>query len=256
LRVQVISAVETDLMAAVDAAPIQQALAPDAKAAPAPPQAVDPVRQAVDVARASAATRQTSLAPLFADLAQAQAAPALPVDVKAAIGQLLALRMPFSGPITVEGVRQAIAQSGLFLEARLTATEAPAIPDLKSALLTLQRALIAAPAADPAPRSHPTITPPPVRDAALTAQAPARPTLSANDDAGGAIQHLAREVDGAVARQVLHQLASLPDGATRAWMFELPLATPQGTALAQFEIDGDGSRSTSNRSDPCTCTWV
>ena len=243
LRVQVISPVETDLMAAMDAVQVQQVLAPDAKVAPPTPATAGLLRQAVDAARASAATRQASLAPLFADLAQAQAAPALPADVKAAIGQLLALRMPFSAPITAETVKQAIAQSGLFLEAHLTAAEPPAAPDLKSALLTLQRALAAAPAADPAPRPHPTITAPPVRDAALTAQAPARPTLSAGDNAGVVIQHLAREVDGAVARQVLHQLASLPDGSTTAWMFELPIATPQGTALAQFEIDRDGAAS-------------
>ena len=240
LRVQVISAVETELMAAADTVQQAQMLAPDAKPATPPPPLPNPVRQAVDVARASAATRQTSLAPLFADLAQAQAAPALPAAVKAAISQLLALRMPFSGLITAETVKQAIAQSGLFLEAHLTETESPAAPDLKSALLTLQRALTAAPAAEPAPRAHPVITAPPVRDAVLTGQAPARPTLSTGDDVGVVIQHLARGVDGAVARQVLHQLASLPDGQTTAWMFELPLETPQGAAIAQFEIQRDG----------------
>jgi hypothetical protein len=249
LRVQVISAVETELMAAADTVQQAQMLAPDAKPATPPPPLPNPVRQAVDVARASAATRQTSLAPLFADLAQAQAAPALPAAVKAAISQLLALRMPFSGLITAETVKQAIAQSGLFLEAHLTEAESPAAPDLKSALLTLQRALTAAPAAEPAPRAHPVITAPPVRDAVLTGQAPARPTLSTGDDVGVVIQHLARGVDGAVARQVLHQLASLPDGSTTAWMFELPIATPQGTALAQFEIDRHGAGSGAEAAD-------
>jgi catechol 2,3-dioxygenase-like lactoylglutathione lyase family enzyme len=248
LRVQVISAVETELMA-VDTVQQAQTLAPDAKPATQPAPLPNPVRQAVDVARASAATRQTSLAPLFANLAEALEAPSLPAAVKAAIGQLLALRTPLSGPITAETVKQAIARSGLFLEAHLTEAESPAAPDLKSALLTLQRALTAAPAAEPAPRPHPTITAPPVRDAALTSQAPVRPTLSAGDDAGVVIQHLAREVDGAVARQVLHQLASLPDGSTTAWMFELPIVTPQGTTLAQFEIDRDGAGSGAEAAD-------
>jgi Flagellar hook-length control protein FliK len=35
-------------------------------------------------------------------------------------------------------------------------------------------------------------------------------------------------------------LASLPEGPGQTWMFELPLATSQGTAIAQFEIDHDG----------------
>ena len=48
-----------------------------------------------------------------------------------------------------------------------------------------------------------------------------------------------------MARQTLHQLASLPDGAAQAWMFELPLATPQGAGVAQFEIDRDGPGSAS-----------
>ncbi|MDB5423232.1 MAG: hypothetical protein JWQ29_648, partial [Phenylobacterium sp.] len=77
--------------------------------------------------------------------------------------------------------------------------------------------------------------------AALSAQAPAPATLSARDGAAAILQHLRPEVDQAVARQLLHQLASLPDGPAPAWMFELPIATPQGTALAQFEIDRDGA---------------
>jgi hypothetical protein len=113
-------------------------------------------------------------------------------------------------------------------------------PDLKAALLTLQRALAAAPAAE-APRTvRPLATPPPLREAALAPQAAAAAALSARDGLPVIVQHLAREVDQAVARQTLHQLASLPDGQTPAWLFELPVATPHGTSVAQFEIDRDG----------------
>jgi hypothetical protein len=41
-------------------------------------------------------------------------------------------------------------------------------------------------------------------------------------------------------------MASLPDASpaaaqSRNWMFEIPIATPQGPAVAQFEISRDGS---------------
>jgi hypothetical protein len=243
LRVQVIGAVETDLMGAVGAAQAQEAPAPDARpAAQPPPLLPNPVRQAVDAARADAAGRQASLAPLFANLAEALAAPALPAPIRAAIGQLLALRTPLAAPLTAETTRQAVAQSGLFLEAHMREGEADQ-PDLKAALLTLQRALAAAPSADAARPQRPLATPPPVREAGLTPQAVAAATLSARDEAPVIVQHLAREADQALARQTLHQLASLADGQAPSWLFELPVATPQGTAVAQFEIDRDGRQS-------------
>jgi hypothetical protein len=73
-------------------------------------------------------------------------------------------------------------------------------------------------------------------------------------------QRVLDQTDGAIARQTLLQVASLPDRADPAsaqfntnitdnsslprWSFEIPFATPQGTALAQFEIERDGSSAT------------
>mgnify|MGYP001554826328 CR=1 FL=1 len=179
---------------------------------------------------------------LFADLVEVLSAPGLPAPVKAAIGQLLALPTVFTAPLTAETIRQAVAQSGLFLEAHMREGEADQ-PDLKAALLNLQRALASAPSAEAPRTTRPLATPPPVREAGLTPQAAARPTVSAQDQAPVIVQHLAREVDQAVARQTLHQLASLPDGQAPSWLFELPVATPQGAAVAQFEIDRDGRQS-------------
>jgi hypothetical protein len=60
---------------------------------------------------------------------------------------------------------------------------------------------------------------------------------------------LLSETNGAIARQTLLQAASLPDHAAPSphgdtsgprWLFEVPFATPQGTAVAQFEIARDG----------------
>jgi hypothetical protein len=64
------------------------------------------------------------------------------------------------------------------------------------------------------------------------------------------MHQLLTDTDGAIARQTLLQVASLPgqtdmtagrlDPAAPRWNFEIPFATPQGTAMAQFEISRDG----------------
>jgi hypothetical protein len=149
---------------AADVAPGSAASAPatptpSQPSAPTPP--ADPVLQAVDVARAAAAGRQASLAPLLADLSQAVASPALSGQVRSAIAQVLALQTPVDGPITAQVVKDAVAQSGLFLEAHLARLprSGAAPPDLKAALLVLQRALAAVPAS-PSAAAAPTATAP------------------------------------------------------------------------------------------------
>lgn len=202
--------------------------------------------------------------------------PATPAEVKAAVSRVLALQAPAAspgaepaaglattlptGPVArtspaatpaatqtpaeafPQALPQALSQPRLFLEATLAALprDQAAPPELKAALATLQQALNG-PAPPPAPRTS-TPPPPPSREAALTAQGVATATLSASADAPTILSHLGREADQAIARQVLHQLASLPDAAAGGWMFELPIATPQGAAIAQFEIDRDGAR--------------
>ena len=233
LRAEILASAEAELAAILDPA---GAPAPEAPT-PAPPSAPS---SAVDLARAAAAGRQGSLAPMFADLARAMASPELPAPVRAAIAQVMALRTPLDGPLTAETLMRAVAQSGLFLEAHLADGREPP-PDLKAALLRLGASLAAArggEAVDEPPAKAP--PPPPVRGAALTAQPAAATTLPADAEAPEIVARLQVAVDQAVARQTLHQLASAPDGQGGAWMFELPLATPQGTALAQFEVQRDG----------------
>jgi flagellar hook-length control protein FliK len=192
---------------------------------------------AVAVARAEAAGQQASLAPLLANLEQALGSKALPAAVKAAIAQVLDLRTPTDAPITAETVKRAIAGSGLFLEARLAGGE-PAPMDVKAALLVLQQLLApATPRAAPRPQRTP--SPPPTAGGALSGQAPAAPTLDAEAEPAAQVHQLRGEVEQALARQTLHQLASRPDSTGAHWMFELPLATPHGSAIAQFAIDRD-----------------
>src|SRR3984885_6384090 len=93
------------------------------------------------------------------------------------------------------------------------------------------------------------LPPPPVNGALPSAQPVAPATLSSHMPLNTALQQILDDTDGAIARQTLLQIASLPGQAdpssqrvdvTPRWNFEIPFATPQGTAMAQFEISRDG----------------
>jgi Flagellar hook-length control protein FliK len=76
----------------------------------------------------TAAARQGGLAPLMADIEQLVGADAIeaPGAVLKAAAQLLALRLPLQSSLTGADIKQALSQSGLFLEARL------ALPDTEA----------------------------------------------------------------------------------------------------------------------------
>ena len=92
--------------------------------------------------------------------------------------------------------------------------------------------------------------PPPYRGAPPAAQPAAAPSISPAMMPHDIGKGLLRETDAALARQTLLQAASLPDQAGASprahdaagprWNFEVPFATPQGSAVAQFEIARDG----------------
>lgn len=92
--------------------------------------------------------------------------------------------------------------------------------------------------------------PPPFRGSLPTAQPVAAPSIAPHAPLAATAQHLLENTDAAIARQTLLQVASLPDRAgagdarldpsTPRWSFEIPFATPQGTAVAQFEISREG----------------
>jgi hypothetical protein len=95
--------------------------------------------------------------------------------------------------------------------------------------------------------------PPPFRGALPSAQPIASPSLAPGASLATTMHHLLDDTDAAIARQTLLQVASLPDRAdpngnridpqVPRWNFEIPFATPQGTAMAQFEISRDGGGS-------------
>ncbi len=92
--------------------------------------------------------------------------------------------------------------------------------------------------------------PPPFRGALPSAQPIAIASIPSDAPLATTVHHLRDDTDAALARQTLLQVASLPDrvdpGGNRIdpsiprWHFEIPFATPQGTAMAQFEISRDG----------------
>ena len=95
---------------------------------------------------------------------------------------------------------------------------------------------------------------PPYRGAPPAAQAIATPSIATDTVPHEIAQKLIAETDGALARQTLLQVASLPDqpGHPRAetmqrWNFEVPFATPQGTAIAQFEVSATAAPSKPTR---------
>jgi hypothetical protein len=93
------------------------------------------------------------------------------------------------------------------------------------------------------------IPPPPFRGALPSAQPVAEPSIAPNAPLGVIAHQLLSDTDAALSRQTLLQLASLPDRVDGAmpqtdasvprWSFEIPFMTPQGTAMAQFEIARD-----------------
>jgi hypothetical protein len=108
-----------------------------------------------------------------------------------------------------------------------------------------------------------TNVPPPPIGGALPAAQPVMPaTLVSNSSSETAIHHLLADTDGAIARQTLLQVASLPDridaGGVRVdqapprWNFEIPFAMSQGTAMAQFEISRDAA---GNEVDGANRVW-
>ena len=132
--------------------------------------------------------------------------------------------------------------AALFVLAQEAAAEFTETPVARSVLAPLA----------PPPGKGP---PPPFPGGPVVAQPAAPSTLTPNAAPAIVAQQLAKGVDAALARQELLQAASLPERADVArpadsravedksgprWVFDVPFATPQGSAVAQFEISRDG----------------
>jgi hypothetical protein len=106
------------------------------------------------------------------------------------------------------------------------------------------------PNSDEAGFARTNVPPPPINGALPAAQPVMAATLASHLPPETAMHVLLADTNGAIARQTLLQVASLPDQvdpstgridlAAQRWNFEIPFLTPQGTAMAQFEISRDG----------------
>ena len=93
--------------------------------------------------------------------------------------------------------------------------------------------------------------PPPIRGALPSVQPVVQATLDLHSPLHETSRQLLADTEAALARQTLLQVTSLPDRADASsaradasnarWAFEIPFVTPQGTAVAQFEISRDGT---------------
>ena len=184
-----------------------------------PMRAVTP-EQAVGEAVRVAASRQSGLAPLFADVEQVvRTANALPAPVRAAANDLLALRVPLDAPITATDVKQAFVRSGVLFEPRLAAKAAPAADaeslapapasDLKAALLVFRQVLKAW-SSEPAP-GRPVVSAVAVAVANAGPEIAARPAPSTGD---AAIKHLAIALTGASEEPISNSAPLSPEQAT------------------------------------------
>jgi hypothetical protein len=253
----------TVLRPASDAAAIAGQLVAEVTASLTESLPTAPPPSALTAMVGQAATQQDSLAPLLADLAVAVNAPAMPADARATAAQILAAQTPLGADVTAQQLRSAAQGSGVFLEAGLAAAvvsggEAPTANlqlDLKALLLQLSSELApfiagpapARPAAPATPLRGPAVRAstdqlePPVGGGPITGQPAARASLDAQAHTDLLVRTLQQEAQGALARVQLSQAASVErSGETTRWMFEVPIATPGGAGVAQFEISRDG----------------
>jgi Flagellar hook-length control protein FliK len=138
------------------------------------------------------------------------------------------------------------------LTSPLTAASASGLMFDNSQMLSLLPAVAGArlPNTDASGFARTNVPPPPINGALPAAQPVMAPTLVSHSPPDTAMHVLLADTDGAIARQTLLQVASLPDQvdpstgridpAAQRWNFEIPFLTPQGTAMAQFEISRDG----------------
>jgi hypothetical protein len=212
--------------------------------------------------QAATASVQTPVTPLPQAGAAAQvAAPPLSPAIDLADGLQPELRAVLAG--TNDG---AVSAGRIVLTAALA--DAPRAAAQGAVLTLLQEALQEVPRAggnvptskvaaqntgtnDIAPR-NPT-PPPPFRGGLPSPQPVAQASITPNTPLTATAHRLLESADAAIARQTLLQVASLPDRAdpmnpridqaAPRWNFEIPFATSQGTAMAQFEISRDGGGS-------------
>lgn len=225
---------------------LQQLTSPAGKASPPSPSAAPPNATPASAAAQSSATTKTpaehqarARIDTAAETVSAVKAPANtdtppPARVQQAIARLLSVLPALAQITSAEGLKQAIAASGMFLESNLLhpSRETPPDKDVKTALLRLARA---------------------IRQSLAEDGAGSRPETARGRDN---LQALLRQVDSGLARIQLHQLNSLAgqqsQGDERQLVtLELPLLQQQekNIELLQLKIQRESKSARSGAGD-------
>ncbi len=257
--------------AAVTPAAMQAALV-SALAEPsptAPLQEAEDVRALITQGLRQAADKQTSMAPLFANLAavtqQAESGlrADLPADLLGLARTILGLRLDGDKPVTAQALKTAMAQSGIFLETSLAAGEpVNETTDLKAALGLLKSHLGEPPeAVQPRERQpHERI---PVRGGPVHGQPAVPASLSPDSPTPDVLRTLHDQSDSSLARLTLTQATALPDARDptapprpdqpQQFTVEIPIRYQGETTIAQMQVSRDapeGRASPSGKQEP------
>jgi hypothetical protein len=197
------------------------------------------------------APRQDSAAPLAANLALLHANPSdveLPPAVLQAATRLWQA-MPEADVLkSPQQLRQAVTDSGAFLEAKLAGTPTPSgnaslANDLKALLLRFSQALSDAGGRANAAAPASTATPIPTLAGALQPLSGSAPSLAALPDSDQQLHELARQAEGAVSRLTTLQVAnSTPDPLTQALLVELPVRHEDQVNMLRLRIERDATQ--------------
>jgi hypothetical protein len=233
---------------------------------PAQPGPVRTPEQALETPVAATAPLQAEATDEAAPKPSAPPVPAPPPEDDPIAARFAAfVAPPKAPPNPIAAARAALSpliQAGLLAEDAV-AEEPPASP-LAEARTVVTRGY-GVPAVDTA---RPKIPPPPYAGGPMAGQRPTPPALPADQSPTDIVRGLLRGTGGALARQDLMQIASLPEPqhhgegeATEArpqggrLNLDLPFVTPQGVAVAQFEISHDGGGSGGGASGPAERTY-
>jgi hypothetical protein len=234
----------------------------------APPPSVSPAVPAAPAASPQAtATPQTVSMPnapppsiSVAGMAAAMADPVTAAKPQSGFLQPNLIASPLESMQTPNSVTASAAATELrpaaaFAGAAKSDTALPVLPlqqalKLSSALAPQAYERVAArdSVLEPSPSGASPVQPPPYRGGPTSAQPPLPPSFTSDADPHLAAQVLLTRTEGALSHIQLLRNASQPDqpqanprteAAGLRWMFEIPFVTPQGTAVAQFEISRD-----------------
>jgi hypothetical protein len=195
--------------------------------------------------------RQDSAAPLAANLALLVDNPS-EVDLPPAVLQAAAKlwqAMPETDALTSpQQLRQAVTDSGAFLEAKLAGAPTPSgnaslANDLKALLLQFSQALSDAGGRANAATPANSAAPIPTLAGALQPLAASAPSLAALPDSNQQLHELARQAEGAVSRLTTLQVGnSTPDPMTQALLVELPVRHDDQVSMLRLRIERDATR--------------